>query len=309
MKKNNFFLGILFTVLPIVAYLMTSTIVSSIVQMFYIAKIYENGIPSDITEIEAVTAYLTEELLKTDYTGTATFFADIVGAIIAFFWMRTLRRYSLPAKKVFNIKRVVILLSLGMFIQVATGLVMGLLFMILPESVSENYMELSGALTGEQTSVFMVLAVVVAAPVCEELFLRGLALQYGRKYMPDTAAIIITSLAFGMIHFSNIGLAGFSGVIVQVIYAFVYGIVLSYVTIKFKNVWASVLVHFAINGFAEILSFMNTESWITGVIMIIILLLSGDAAYFMFKKAGVPTEYTEAEAQMFLPEEPFTENI
>ena len=295
MKKKNYFLGILFIILPIFAYLMISTIVSTCVQVIYIAKIYMNGIPSYITDGTELTVYLTEELLKTDYTGCATFFADLVGAIVAFFWMRSLKNYDLPCKNVFNIKRVIGLISFGIFIQIASGLLINFVFMLLPTEVSESYTLLAETLTGDETSVFMFLAVVIMAPVCEEFFLRGLALQYGRKYMSDTLSVILTSVAFGLIHLSNVSIAGISGTLVQVVYACVYGVLLAVVRIKFKTVWSSVLVHFSINGFGEIISLFLNDTDYGMLVMVIVMIFSAVLSVLLYKKAGVPTEKTVAE--------------
>ena len=140
-------------------------------------------------------------------------------------------------------------------------MVLALFFLILPENVGSDYEMLSEALTGDgTTSLGMALSVVIAAPIAEDLLMRGVALNYGRKYMNDTAAVIFSSLAFGCMHFSNISMAPLSGVLIQVIYASIMGAVLAVVAIRFKSVWASVFVHFIINGSGQLLSLLTGNS-------------------------------------------------
>ncbi len=89
---------------------------------------------------------------------------------------------------------------------------------------------------------------IVASGICaalvEELLFRGLLHKRLRNFMKPLPCMVISSALFGLIH----------GNLVQFVYAFLVGMVLSYVYEKFKTVWAPVIVHGAANVTAVLLT-------------------------------------------------------
>ncbi len=247
------------SIVPVLVFLAGNLIISSIIQLFYIPGIVAEALSSGAgMEILQDKEWVTEQLMNSSYVAVSTLACDLLISVGIFFWWRAVRKPEVQLKNAFTGKKIIFLVCTGIAIQFLINVILVLSFMVLPEKVSQDYQMLSENLTGDgATSVVMALAVVIAAPLSEDLLMRGLALNYGRKYMNDVAAIIITSVAFGCMHFSNIQLAPLSGVLIQVVYASLIGAVLAVVAIKFKSVWASVFVHFIVNGSAQLLSVLG----------------------------------------------------
>ncbi len=85
-----------------------------------------------------------------------------------------------------------------------------------------------------------VINVAVMPAFLEEFAFRSVLLQPLRKY-GDWFAIIATSFAFAILH----------GNMVQIPFAFIAGIALSYFCIKTKSIWTSVTIHF-LNNFMSL---------------------------------------------------------
>lgn len=85
--------------------------------------------------------------------------------------------------------------------------------------------------------VWSILSVVVCAPILEEILFRGLVFESCRERFGGGAAVLISALLFGLIH----------GVPVQVINAFVVGIILGYIYLRIRSLINVILLH-AINN-------------------------------------------------------------
>jgi uncharacterized protein len=84
------------------------------------------------------------------------------------------------------------------------------------------------------TRVLLLITVIIAAPLCEELIFRGILLQRWTTKWNAPIALILTSALFGILHVNFIG-AGTIGLVAGVLY---------YQT---KSLWAPVALH-AINN-------------------------------------------------------------
>jgi len=88
---------------------------------------------------------------------------------------------------------------------------------------------------------------VIVAPVSEEILFRGYLLGKLRKYIPVWAAILITSLLFGIVHFAwNVSVD-----------VFALSIVLCLLRIQTGRLWPSILLHMIKNGIAFYFLFIN----------------------------------------------------
>lgn len=86
-----------------------------------------------------------------------------------------------------------------------------------------------------------VAVVVVAAPLLEELLMRGIVYQRMRVWSEDRKkAALGSSLLFALFH----------GSLVQALYAFFLGIFFAWLLEKFHGLWAPVLAHATANGAA-----------------------------------------------------------
>lgn len=97
--------------------------------------------------------------------------------------------------------------------------------------------------------VWSAAAVQIGAAVTEELMFRGLALQALEKLWGSGAAIVITSLFFGVAHLGAPGANAWSGVAI----ALEAGVLLGAAFLWRRNIWFVVGLHFAWNTTQELL--------------------------------------------------------
>lgn len=82
------------------------------------------------------------------------------------------------------------------------------------------------------------LAVGVAAPLAEELIMRGLVYNRFSDITTRTTAMLISAFLFGMMHMP---------IFVQALYAFALGVVFAYAYGKFENILIPIILHVAYN--------------------------------------------------------------
>lgn len=114
----------------------------------------------------------------------------------------------------------------------------------IPDSLTEFYNEVIGKVVGDG-SIYSVAATVVLAPVCEELVFRGAIFNTLRRAFPVFPSVLICAFLFGLVHMNPI----------QSAYAFVLGMLLCLVCVRFDSLWASIAMHIIFNlvgGYADI---------------------------------------------------------
>ena len=92
--------------------------------------------------------------------------------------------------------------------------------------------------------IFEFIAMVIIAPLLEELLFRGIIFARLREYMSVKVAIVISALIFGIIH----------GNVVQGMYAFIIGICLAYIYERYNTLLAAVLFHMSANLMSVIMT-------------------------------------------------------
>jgi len=97
--------------------------------------------------------------------------------------------------------------------------------------------------------VWLILAVVIVAPIVEEIFFRGFLFQGFRKKYGWVSAMLLSSAIFAAAHLDPVSL----------IPTFVLGIVLSYVYHRSNSVWPGVILHFLINASSTCSIYMLTH--------------------------------------------------
>lgn len=91
------------------------------------------------------------------------------------------------------------------------------------------------------------ISLVIIAPVAEELIFRGYLLGKLQKYAPAWLAIVASALVFAVAHGQfNVALDTFA-----------LGIILAFVRIKSKGLWAPIVIHALKNAIAFYLLFVN----------------------------------------------------
>lgn len=111
------------------------------------------------------------------------------------------------------------------------------------EGVMESYDSVASAI--ESAPIWLqILTVVISAPVCEELLMRGLVYKRLRSFMKPVFSALISSAIFGLIH----------GNWVQFVYAFAVGFIAAYVYEFTRNLFAPILFHVVANGVSTLAS-------------------------------------------------------
>ncbi len=116
----------------------------------------------------------------------------------------------------------------------------GVLTLIEPyfKELFAEYGKLVDTITGVNSSWILLLAVIVVAPIGEELLFRGVIQGYGLKNFAPVLAIGLQALIFGLYH----------GNIIQGVYAFFMGVVLGFVAHKTQTILTSMVLHISVNA-------------------------------------------------------------
>lgn len=92
---------------------------------------------------------------------------------------------------------------------------------------------------------------ILFVPIYEELIFRGFILAGLTKFYSARNSIIISSLLFGLWHLKNIFFISTPDLISQMLYTtFIFGPITTYLTLKTKNVWLAVILHYLNNAIA-----------------------------------------------------------
>ena len=122
----------------------------------------------------------------------------------------------------------------GVVLLLATGVVIEPLLSLFPTEGYEAVMQTVG-LGG-----WAILSTVVAAPILEEVLFRGLIFESCGERFGKGGALIISALLFGLIH----------GVPVQMVNAFVVGLILGYVYLRTRSLISVMIIHAVNNAIA-----------------------------------------------------------
>ncbi len=94
----------------------------------------------------------------------------------------------------------------------------------------------------------------------EELALRGFVLGVLRRG-GDTFAIVCSAVVFGFMH------ANFD----QIVFAFLVGLVLGFITVKTGSVWCAIAVHFANNLNSVIITYLSDREQMLSTLLLVVL--------------------------------------
>ena len=189
-------------------------------------------------------------------------------------------RYTAP-----GIKRLGVVFVLGMSAAVSVNVIVSLSQIA---RFSPKYQQVSEVIYSG--GLFMeIVSAVIAAPILEELFFRGMIYKRLRDMINVKAAVVISALFFGAFH----------GNLVQFVYAFIIGLMLAYVYEKFKTIWAPVIFHVGANLISVLITefmpqSMNNAAVILGAMLISMVLTFVLLKYVYGYNAGsVPVQKSE----------------
>lgn len=93
-----------------------------------------------------------------------------------------------------------------------------------------------------QGYIFAIISLIVLVPIVEEMLFRGFLLQKLKKIIKPEYAIVVTSIVFSVAHL-ELALQNSNPNWIAAIDTFVLSLLLGWVFIKTKNLWASVALH------------------------------------------------------------------
>ena len=133
--------------------------------------------------------------------------------------------------------------------------------------------------------IFFILSIIstaVVPAICEEYLFRGAILT---NLLPfgKTTAIIGSAFLFGLMHQNPL----------QILYTTLMGVVIGYVYVKTRSIWACMIIHFANNivtVLEEYLPILTRVEWISALLDLIIIVVGAIALLLIiFKKDKAPT--------------------
>ena len=132
----------------------------------------------------------------------------------------------------FSTGKIMILISVAV-IALQIGVIVPIVNLIpMPEFMEKIFLEFS-----KRNGIFSFMAIVIAAPVLEELIFRGIILDgFLKKYSP-LKAILVSSILFGVLHLNPW----------QFVAALIAGIFSGWVYYETKKLTLSILIHFVNN--------------------------------------------------------------
>lgn len=142
-----------------------------------------------------------------------------------------------------------------------------------PEAWWDQYNSMASAIPGSAAWI-SVLSTVIAAPIVEEIVLRGLFYGRLKRGMPMFAAMLISSWIFGLIH----------GAAIWVIYASLLGMLIAWIYEKYRSLTAAVLFHFGFNLCGFILGYFENLPML--IIILSAVISVGLLAYIQLSAPG-----------------------
>ncbi len=173
-------------------------------------------------------------------------------------------RYTTP-----GIKRLWVVFVLGMSAAVSVNVIVSLSQIA---RFSPKYQQVSEVIYSG--GLFMeIVSAVIAAPILEELFFRGMIYKRLRDMINVKAAVVISALFFGAFH----------GNLVQFVYAFIIGLMLAYVYEKFKTIWAPVIFHVGANLISVLITEFMPQSMNNAAVILGAMLISMVLTFVLLK--------------------------
>lgn len=188
-----------------------------------------------------------------------------------FFLIRKKKLYKEACIAKFDKKKILPIILMGMAFALFVVCILNLL--PLPESLLSSYEQSTYSLTVGNVAVQLI-AIVIVAPVVEEVIFRGLILSRLKKAMSVPVAILLNSLVFGLVH----------GQLLWIAYAFCLGVVLCVVVEKTGSLATSILLHMAFNFAGTLEIDFITEIWQVVILAIVSLGILVGMSHLVLKK-------------------------
>lgn len=217
-----------------------------------------------------------------------TLIVDVVLIPLYYFLFRLDRR-SAPQTKISSIRPLdyllVAVLAIASNFLISAVIVGFNLYSLFPD-----YANL-GEMIGSAPMWLRFLTVGIAAPIVEELLMRGLVLDRMRRYMPVIPAILIQAVIFGVIHMN----------ILQGAYAALLGVILGIIYVRYNSIVPCIVFHIVLNSLSVLLPENFGADWnplVFGLISLVIVA----GGMFLLKIRKVNTVHHLGENPVPVPE-------
>ena len=161
----------------------------------------------------------------------------IIGIPSLCFLIMARRNEGRPVTSILGFKKIRIGTALLMIVAGLCLIPIGSFVNLISMLIVRNMVTESAAEVLEYPFIAVILCVGVIGPLIEEMACRGLIFSGMRKDMSALGAILLSALAFGMIHMN----------INQFLYAFVLGFFFAMAVEATGSIWPSVIMHMVIN--------------------------------------------------------------
>ena len=225
---------------------------------YYSAMIgYESAQSGNELALKEINALLLDKL-----TGAMTLIAVISGVVALLIILIIFKARHKNFREEINIKPIrLISIPIIILMGISLNLLIDILISCLPIPLElmESYSQASQFT--QDTSIISFLAIVIMAPIAEEIFFRGLVLSRFSKSMPIVVSIILQAIIFGLIH----------GTVLWFSYATIIGLVLGLLAYKQKSILGCMILHFSINGLSFMINIFKIEfNDVTAMVTLII---------------------------------------
>lgn len=238
MKQSGKALGY-FLFYLIVGQIVVAFIVQFIMGIIASVQAIANGI--QFTTQEEAIAFATDYYAQRMGIDLAIRALFLILAFLIFFLIRRKKYFKEISFEKTSAKKIVAAVFGALFV---IFFVNGLLNFLTPKEQLESFSEASQVLYAYPLWQ-AILANSLLVPIAEEVVFRGLMFSRLQKAMPNVAVALITSLLFGLVH----------GQLIWMLFAFVVGLVLSFVRIKTGSILPTIIMHVMINTYATLISY------------------------------------------------------
>lgn len=230
----------------------------------------------------------------------AMYFAPVIGSVIMFFAFNAVNRVD--SRAMFSTRNITVgmlgrcILTAFAFHAVGIALEYGVDFILYStgyEVTSFDYETKNDA----ATVLTDVISSVIAAPIAEEMFFRGVVLKQTSR-VSTRFGIIFSAVMFGLMH----------GNPYQFVMATVIGLYFGYITVKTDSLIPSIVCHIAINGMmsvSDVIGLLGEEIGnISFFAVYAVEILLGILGVWLYKKSGEKAAlppYTEYHKKRTLP--------
>lgn len=109
----------------------------------------------------------------------------------------------------------------------------------------------------------IILYTVILGPIYEELLFRYVSLKKAQEKYSTKKAIIIITIVFALLHTD----------IINIVYAFILGLILSYVYIKYDNILYPIIIHMSANLMSIFVSKFNLIALVLSTMFLLLTML------------------------------------